>query len=73
VQQAINVSASVPRQIFKVKLLLALGDLKAARDTCSRIERRFATNYRERLAYKNELTRLQHQLEAAMAGHQGHD
>ena len=73
VQQAMGVSASVPRQIFKVKLLLALGDVKTARDACSWIERRIATNYRERLAYKSELTRLQHQIESAVAGYQGHD
>jgi hypothetical protein len=73
VQQAINLSPSVPRQIFRAKLQLALGDIKAAGDTCSWIEQRFASNLRDRLAYKRDFDGLKEMIDGARKGDKRQD
>ena len=58
VQQAINASASIPRELFKAELLFATGDRSKAGDTLNFIERKMRGNYKIRLAYYRRLSEL---------------
>ena len=63
VQQSINASNSVPRELFKAELLFAMGDMVKARDTIVSVENKLQGNNRARLAYHERLSNLKKEME----------